>query len=89
MFLLLGMEAIKTYKTNPYLVIGTHHIPTWTTPLLMVSVIAVLMPSTSLLGHLCGIAIGYFGMHCLTSGWPATELLTNHLSLPGSWIGVC
>ncbi|CAI6095444.1 hypothetical protein V2G26_015121 [Clonostachys chloroleuca] len=59
-FLLLGMEAIKTYKTNPYLVIGTHHIPTWTTPLLMVFVIAVLMPSTSLLGHLCGIAIGYF-----------------------------
>jgi hypothetical protein len=83
------MEAIKTYKTNPYLVIGTHHIPTWTTPLLMVFVIAVLMPSTSLLGHLCGIAVGYFGKHCPISGRPVTELMANHFSLPGSWIGVC
>lgn len=59
-FLLLGMEAIRTFKTNPYLVIGTHHIPTWTTPLLLIFAVAVLMPGTSLLGHLCGVAMGYF-----------------------------
>jgi len=58
-FLLLGMEAIRTFKTNPYLVIGTHHIPTWTTPLLFIFVVAVMMPGTSLLGHLCGVAVGY------------------------------
>ncbi|KAH7129316.1 rhomboid protein 2 [Dactylonectria estremocensis] len=58
-FLLLGMEAIRTYKTNPYLVIGTHHIPTWTTPLLMILVVAALVPRTSLLGHICGVVVGY------------------------------
>ncbi|KAG8424241.1 putative rhomboid protease [Metarhizium acridum] len=58
-FLLLGMEAIRTYRSNPHLVIGTYHIPTWTTPLLMIFVVAVLIPNTSLLGHLCGVAVGY------------------------------
>ncbi|KAF4121599.1 Rhomboid protein 2, partial [Geosmithia morbida] len=58
-FLLLGMEAIRTFKSNPYLVIATHHIPTWITPLLMIFVVAVLMPGTSLLGHLCGVTVGY------------------------------
>ncbi|OTA99945.1 hypothetical protein M426DRAFT_324683 [Hypoxylon sp. CI-4A] len=62
-FLLLGMEAIRTYKTNPHLVIGTHHVPTWTTPLLLVLVIEALIPNTSLLGHLCGVGTGYlFGL---------------------------
>ncbi|KAH6989447.1 rhomboid family protein [Ilyonectria robusta] len=58
-FLLLGMEAIRTYKTNPYLVIGTVHIPTWTTPLLLILVVAALVPRTSFLGHLCGVIVGY------------------------------
>ncbi|KAH8718024.1 Rhomboid protein 2 [Beauveria bassiana] len=58
-FLLLGMEAIRTYRSNPHLVIGTHHIPTWTTPLLLTFVIAALVPNSSLLGHLCGLAVGY------------------------------
>lgn len=58
-FLLLGMEGIRTYKTNPHLVIGTHHVPTWTTPLVMAMVIEALVPSTSLVGHLCGVGTGY------------------------------
>jgi membrane associated rhomboid family serine protease len=58
-FLLLGMESIRTYKTNPYLVIATYQIPTWTTPLLMVLCVAALVPGTSLLGHLCGLSVGY------------------------------
>ncbi|KAL3955902.1 hypothetical protein ACCO45_008748 [Purpureocillium lilacinum] len=58
-FLLLGAEAIRTYRSNPHLVIATYHIPTWTTPLLMIFVVAVLIPSTSLLGHLCGVGVGY------------------------------
>ncbi|RYC56473.1 hypothetical protein CHU98_g9734 [Xylaria longipes] len=62
-FLLLGMEGVRTYKTNPYLVIGTHHVPTWTTPLLMVVVVEALIPGTSFLGHLCGVGTGYlFGL---------------------------
>ncbi|KAJ9134730.1 Rhomboid protein 2 [Pleurostoma richardsiae] len=58
-FLLLGMEAIRTYRTNPYLVIGTHHVPTWTTPLVLVLFVSALVPNTSFLGHLSGLAVGY------------------------------
>jgi GPI-anchor transamidase subunit GAA1 len=58
-FLLLGVEAIKTYKVNPHLVIATHNIPTWTTPLVLAVVVSVLVPNTSLVGHLCGLGVGY------------------------------
>jgi hypothetical protein len=58
-FLLIAVEAIRTYKANPHLVIGTVHVPTWTTPLIMILVVAALVPSTSLLGHLCGVGTGY------------------------------
>lgn len=58
-FLLLGVEAIRTYKTNPYLVIGTHNIPTWISPLVMVVVVKALVPSSSFFGHLSGVATGY------------------------------
>ncbi|KAI0599665.1 Gaa1-like protein [Biscogniauxia sp. FL1348] len=58
-FLLLGIEAIRTYKTNPHLVIGTHHVPTWITPLVMVLAVEALMPSSSFIGHLCGVGTGY------------------------------
>lgn len=69
-FLLLGIEAVRTYKQNPYLIIGTHHIPTWTTPLLLILVVAALIPNTSLLGHLCGVGVGYIGMHRSNSSEP-------------------
>lgn len=58
-FLLLGIEAIRTYKTNPYLVIGTHNIPTWVSPLVLVVVAKALMPNSSFFGHLSGVATGY------------------------------
>lgn len=60
-FLLLGMEAIRTFRSNPHLVIATHHIPTWTVPLLLTFVVAALVPNSSLLGHLCGLGVGYIG----------------------------
>ncbi|KAK0610452.1 hypothetical protein B0T17DRAFT_114040 [Bombardia bombarda] len=58
-FLLLGMEAIRTYRVNPSLVIGTWNIPTWTTPIVMVLCVAALVPSSSLLGHFSGLVVGY------------------------------
>ncbi|RCI07611.1 hypothetical protein L249_1650 [Ophiocordyceps polyrhachis-furcata BCC 54312] len=62
-FLLLGVEAIRTYRSDPHLVIGAYQVPTWITPLLMIFVVAVLIPNTSLLGHLCGTFVGYiFGL---------------------------
>ncbi|EPE25975.1 Rhomboid-like protein [Glarea lozoyensis ATCC 20868] len=58
-FTLLAMEAVKTYKTNPSFQIGTVKVPTWTTPLIIVVFTSVLIPNTSFLGHLCGLAFGY------------------------------
>ncbi len=58
-FTLIAMEAVKTYKSNPYFMLGTTQIPTWITPLIMVLFVSVLVPNTSFLGHICGLAFGY------------------------------
>ncbi len=58
-FLLLGVEAIRTYRTNPSFVVVSVPLPTWTTPLLFVFVVAALVPHTSMPGHLAGLAVGY------------------------------
>ena len=58
-FTLLAMEAIKTYKSNPFFMLGTNKIPTWTTPLVLVLFVSFLVPNTSFLGHVCGLAFGY------------------------------
>ena len=59
MFTLIAMEAVKTYKSNPYFMLGTTQIPTWITPFVMVLFVSVLVPNTSFLGHVCGLAFGY------------------------------
>ncbi|KAI1491740.1 Gaa1-like protein [Biscogniauxia mediterranea] len=75
-FLLLGIEAIRTYKANPHLVVGTHHVPTWITPLVMVLVVEALMPSSSFIGHLCGVGTGYlFGLGYLKFTAPPEKAL--------------
>ncbi|KAI4731717.1 hypothetical protein E4T49_00754 [Aureobasidium sp. EXF-10728] len=58
-FLLLASESIKTYKQNPNFALGPYNIPTWTAPLILNLFVAVLVPNTSFLGHLCGLAVGY------------------------------
>ncbi|TKA70645.1 hypothetical protein B0A49_01971 [Cryomyces minteri] len=58
-FLLLASEAMKTYKAHPYFSLGDVKIPTWTTPLVIILFVSFLVPHTSLIGHLCGAAIGY------------------------------
>jgi len=58
-FTLLAMEAVKTYKTNPYFQLGDQKIPTWITPLVLVLFVSFLVPNTSFLGHVCGLAFGY------------------------------
>lgn len=65
-FLLLGVEAVKTYKVNPNFVIGTYSIPTWTTPIGVLFAMAVLVPSSSFWGHAAGLVIGYGGMFSST-----------------------
>jgi glycosylphosphatidylinositol transamidase len=62
-FTLLAMEAVKTYKTNPYFMLGDTKIPTWITPLVLVLFVSFLVPNTSFLGHLCGLLFGYGCKH--------------------------
>lgn len=58
-FTLIAMEAVKTYKSNPYFMLGTTQIPTWITPFVMVLFVSFLIPNTSFLGHVCGLLFGY------------------------------
>ncbi|MCJ1224116.1 putative rhomboid protease [Toensbergia leucococca] len=75
-FLLLGFESIKAYKANPYFAISTYRIPTWTTPLAPLIFVAALVPNTSVLGHLCGLAIGYlYGLGYLKLLAPPEKVL--------------
>ncbi|KAK3690031.1 hypothetical protein B0T22DRAFT_375671 [Podospora appendiculata] len=75
-FLLLGVEAIRTYKANPYFVVSTYSIPTWTSPLAVVLVTYALVPSSSMLGHLCGLGVGYvFGLGYLKFLAPPEKVL--------------
>ncbi|QIX00162.1 hypothetical protein AMS68_005679 [Peltaster fructicola] len=74
--LLLGIEAIKTYRQNPSLVIAGYDIPTWSTPIFLVLVTSFLIPHVSLLGHLCGLCIGYlWGLGVLRILAPSEKLL--------------
>ncbi|PGH26618.1 hypothetical protein AJ80_01747 [Polytolypa hystricis UAMH7299] len=75
-FLLLGSEAIKTYQSHPHFSIGTYKIPTWTTPLVAIVVVAVLFSQTSFLGHICSVAVGYvFGLGYLKILLPPEKVL--------------
>lgn len=76
MFLLLCVEAIKTYRQNPALDISGYKIPTWTTPLFVIFVIHFLVPHTSLLGHLCGAVVGYlWGLGIIKFLAPSEKIL--------------
>ncbi|ROT37906.1 rhomboid family protein [Sodiomyces alkalinus F11] len=75
-FLLLGVEAIRTFKSNPYLTLATWQIPTWTMPLIMVVAVTALVPGTSFLGHLCSVCVGYlFGLGYLRFLAPPEKVL--------------
>lgn len=69
-FLLLAKESIRTYRANPHLVIASWSIPTWIMPLVLIVTVAVLVPGTSLLGHLCAVGVGYLCKPSLTSLFP-------------------
>ncbi|KAI9738346.1 MAG: putative rhomboid protease [Cirrosporium novae-zelandiae] len=75
-FVLLGVEAIKTYRSDPYFTLSTTKIPTWTTPLILATVIKILVPATSFLGHLCAVSTGYlFGLGYLKFMAPPEKIM--------------
>lgn len=74
--LLLGIEAVKTYQHNPHLTIAGYTVPTWTTPLFLIFVVTFLLPNVSLLGHLCGLVVGYlWGLGWLRFLAPSERIL--------------
>lgn len=58
-FTLMAAEAIKTYAFHPYYNIAGWEVPSWTTPIFWVIVAAFIVPASSLIGHFCGLVIGY------------------------------
>ncbi|KAL8774977.1 MAG: hypothetical protein Q9209_000456 [Squamulea sp. 1 TL-2023] len=75
-FVLLGVEGIKAYKANPYFVISTYRIPTWTTPLVILLFTTALIPNTSLIGHLGSVGVGYmYGLGYLKILAPPEKVL--------------
>jgi len=58
-FLLIGNEAIKQWKSNPNFELGGVKVPTWTFPLVACLVVSGLVPRVSFMAHLCGLAVGY------------------------------
>ncbi|KAJ5898775.1 Gaa1-like protein [Penicillium taxi] len=75
-FLLLGSEAIRTFKSHPYFSLGPYKIPTWTSPLFACVVLSILVSNVSFLGHLAAIAVGYlFGLGYLKVFVPPEKVL--------------
>lgn len=75
-FLLFAIGAIQTYKTNPHFTIATYNIPTWTYPLGVLLVTQALMPSSSFVGHVCALLVGYaFGLGYLKFLAPPDKIL--------------
>ncbi|RAH74780.1 GPI-anchor transamidase subunit GAA1 [Aspergillus aculeatinus CBS 121060] len=75
-FLLLGSEAIRTFKSNPYFSLGPYKIPTWTSPLFACGLVSIFVQNASLLGHLCAIFVGYlFGLGYLKVFVPPEKVL--------------
>ncbi|PKS10867.1 hypothetical protein jhhlp_002624 [Lomentospora prolificans] len=58
-FLLLSLELAQTRKTRPSVIVGSFRVPTWTALLVAIILKEICLPSSSLLGPLCGAVIGY------------------------------
>ncbi|KAI9684020.1 MAG: putative rhomboid protease [Bathelium mastoideum] len=69
-FLLLSSTAYTTSRTHPHFALPITspalQFPVWASPLCLALLIWIFVPGTSLLGHLCGCAVGF--------GWGAGVL---------------
>jgi len=58
-FTFLAIESVKTSGFQPnYTVVGWE-IPTWSTPIIWMVLAGFLWPGSNVLGHFCGLIIGY------------------------------
>lgn len=70
-FLLVGLETAHNRKTNPHLALGPYRVPTWALLLLVIFCTEALIPNTSLVGHMCGAAVGYI---CKSANYPVPPM---------------
>jgi len=58
-FTFLANEAVKTFAFQPYYTILGYEFPSWISPIVWMVLASFLVPSSNLLGHFCGLIIGY------------------------------
>ncbi|RPA98917.1 hypothetical protein L873DRAFT_1685912 [Choiromyces venosus 120613-1] len=58
-FTLMANEAVKTFWEKPTYNIAGYGIPSWMAPIFWLVIISILVPGASILGHFCGLVIGY------------------------------
>ncbi|ANB14033.1 Rbd2p [Sugiyamaella lignohabitans] len=59
-FSFLGYFAYQDYRRTPlFNLSATHAIPTWSTPLVPLVMLAIFLPGSSFLGHLLGLLAGW------------------------------
>jgi len=91
-FILLTVETVRQQHALSHLNIYGLNIPTWSVPFILLVVTSVLVPSSSIIGHLAHIAVGFaFGHGYMRYLRPSTKILVwvegklefIHLRIPG------
>jgi hypothetical protein len=58
-FLLLAARFVHTAQQTPHITLITYRVPTLVVPLFFLLLTSLIVPHTSLLGHLLGVGLGY------------------------------
>jgi membrane associated rhomboid family serine protease len=75
-FTLMANEAVKTFLEKPTYSIAGYGIPSWMAPIFWLVVVSILVPGASILGHFCGLIIGYlYACHYLRLLEPSENIL--------------
>ncbi|KAK9247207.1 hypothetical protein V1506DRAFT_532631 [Lipomyces tetrasporus] len=78
-FTLMAYFSLKDYAVRPSIYLTpTVQIPTWSTPIITLIVIALLLPGSSFLGHVYGLLAGYgYGLGYLNFGKIPQQAILN------------
>ncbi|KAF8458229.1 hypothetical protein BDZ91DRAFT_852200 [Kalaharituber pfeilii] len=83
---LITIDAVRTSDHHPYFNFFGQRIRTLYTPLLTLFILLLLFPFSSLLGHVCGVAIGYlYGLKYLSKMDPPEWILEKIENKIAGW----
>ncbi|KAG0635258.1 hypothetical protein HOY80DRAFT_893389 [Tuber brumale] len=75
-FTLMANEAVKTFLEKPTYSIAGYGIPSWMAPIFWLVAVSILVPGASILGHFCGLIVGYlYACHYLRLLEPSENIL--------------